>query len=78
MSKRELSQNDIDELAKKIGEMKHFEMCKVWRFTTSDDPRISNAYITSDGSKLGEIFSNRLFKHFGGFTPEISKSLGWG
>ena len=57
------------EIKIQIDSMEHYEMCKVWRFSPSGDPRLTGA--------AGLYFQERLFKHFGGFTPEISKSLGW-
>lgn len=77
MIEKELTKEEIDQVAELIEQMDHYEMCRVWRFAEVGDPRLSNGNITSDGRKLGEIFSNRLFKYFGGFTPEISKNLGW-
>lgn len=74
---KKLTQEEIDKFAVEIGNMGQYEMCRVWRFTNSEDPRISNAYTASEGRTLGTIFSDRLFKHFGGFTPAISKGLGW-
>jgi hypothetical protein len=52
-----------------INEMSHFEMCSLWRFAPSGHPffNITLPY--------AEVFQARLFNHFGGFTPEISKAL---
>lgn len=58
-----------EERKKTIDSMTHYDMCYVWRFTGSADWRIIGA--------CGDYFKDRLFKHFGGFTPEISKSLGF-
>jgi len=27
--------------------------------------------------KAGEYFKDRLFNHFGGFNPSLSKNIGW-
>ena len=54
----------------KINNMNHFEMCRLWRFAPSGHHYFDNQL------PYAEIFEKRLFKHFGGFTPEISKSLG--
>jgi hypothetical protein len=51
--------------------MEHYEMCMLWRFAPSGHPYFDKTL------PYAEIFKERLFKHFGGFTPEISKSLGW-
>ena len=53
-----------------IDAMPHEEMCRKWRFAALGDPLLQGA--------VGAYFSDRLFKHFGGFTPEISKRIGWG
>lgn len=60
-----------DEILKsQIDAMSHYELCRLWRFAEIGNPLLQG--------KTGDYFSYRLFKHFGGFTPEISKSLGWG
>jgi len=55
-------------IKEEIDAMSHEDLCRKWRFALP-------------GSKwfLGEVgayFTDRLFKHFGGFTPEISKKIG--
>jgi len=57
------------ELKTQIENMSHYDMCRVWRYASTGNPLIMG--------ETGEYFKERLFKHFGGFTPEISKSLGW-
>jgi len=53
-----------------INDMSQLEMCRIWRFGTNHE------YL--DTSKpYAEVFRKRLFVNFGGFTPEISKQLGW-
>lgn len=55
--------NEIDNLT-------HLEMCRAWRFGRKkewSDSRFESA----------EYFKKRLFNHFGGFTPSISKAIGW-
>lgn len=55
----------------KINSMSHIEMCRLWRHGPMGD------YV--DGTlPYYEVFRKRLFEHFGGFTPEISKLIGWG
>jgi hypothetical protein len=53
-----------------INQMPHFDMCKHWRFAPPGDsffdPRLP----------YHQVFRDRLFGHFHGFTPEISKALG--
>ena len=66
------SDEQIKEALQKIETMDHYEMCHLWRFA----PTGSSIYFRSD-LPTAEAFKKRLFEHFGGFTPEISKSLGW-
>jgi len=52
-----------------INALSHFDMCRIWRGHSSGHPWF-------DSSKPFHIvFWQRLFGHFGGFTPEISKAL---
>lgn len=79
MEEKVLTQEEIDKAANEIREMDHHTMCYNWRMS----PTGTNIYfrkdlIASSGTSLGDIYTDRLFKHFGGFTPEISKSIGWG
>lgn len=67
------TQDEIDAALQRIENMDHYTMCRLWRFA----PAGSEIYFRND-YPTGEAFTNRLFKHFGGFTPEISKSLGHG
>ena len=60
---------DIQKLKDRIDKMSHYKMCAKWRFAKMGDPYLSG--------EAGEYFSERLFKHFGGFTSKISKDLGW-
>jgi hypothetical protein len=65
---------EIQAALQRIENMDHYTMCKLWRFAPTWE---ENIYFRSD-LPTGDAFKNRLFQHFGGFTPEISKSLGWG
>lgn len=63
---------DTIELAKnikEIDEMSHTELCKLWRFAPWD-----NKYTVG---LTGAYLKDRLFGHFGGFNPTISKGIGW-
>lgn len=42
---------------------------QIWRFGDSSNQLLQG--------EVGEYFKDRLFKHFGGFNPQISKSLGF-
>ena len=55
----------------KINSMEHESMCRLWRFAPSEHEWFDKT------KPYSEIFRKRLFEHFGGFTPEISKSIGW-
>ena len=53
-----------------INKMEHIEMCSLWRFSAPGHPYFDSTLPYS------KVFKKRLFEHFGGFTSEISKSLG--
>ncbi len=57
------------ELKAQIDAMTHYDMCSKWRFAKVGDPLLAG--------ETGEYFKKRLFEHWGGFTPAISKALGW-
>ena len=73
----EYTQEQIDEMAKKIGTLEHYGMCFAWRQANTGSPYFRSDLITTEGKSLGDLYKERLFSHFGGFTPEISKSIGW-
>ena len=54
-----------------ISELSQYDMCSLWRFAPSGHP-----YFDASIPELFEAFQKR-FKELGGFTPEISKALGW-
>lgn len=66
------TQQEIDTALKEVQEMEHYNMCYLWRMGSVED----NIYFRSD-YPVAEVFKDRLFNHFGGFTPEISKRIGW-
>ncbi|OJV30474.1 MAG: hypothetical protein BGO32_08760 [Bacteroidetes bacterium 37-13] len=70
---QQFTQQQINEALAKIETLDHYTMCRYWRFA----PAGTEIYFRND-LPTGEAFKNRLFNHFGGFTPEISKSIGWG
>lgn len=67
----EFTEKQVEDALKAIETMDHYSMCSMWRFSKD-----GNIYLRND-LPTGEAFTKRLFEHFGGFTPEISKSLGW-
>lgn len=62
-----------EEMKTDIDNMSHYEMCRMWRFQPVG---VLHPYFDST-NPISDYFYDRLFKHFGGFTPEISKQLGW-
>jgi hypothetical protein len=59
-------QKKIDE----INSMTHEDMCRLWRFAPF------GCEIFQSDKPFFKVFQKR-FKEFGGFTPEISKKIGW-
>jgi len=57
------------EQKKEIDGMSHYELCRAWRFAEVGDPLFAD--------DTGKYFREVLFGKYGGFTPEISKRLGW-
>lgn len=53
---------------KEIEQASHEQLCRWWRFLPIG---------SYPEGKAGDRLKERLFKEYGGFTPEISKSLGW-
>jgi len=61
----------FEELKTEIDQLSHFQMCYMWRFHKG------NPVYFDSRNPISQYFRDRLFKHFGGFTPEISKQIGW-
>lgn len=51
-----------------IDSMSQYELCSKWRFAPIGDPLLAG--------DTGEYF-RKVLQEKGGFTPEISKQLGW-
>jgi hypothetical protein len=66
MSDQELAQHKAA-----IDKLTQMEMARLWRFTPSE---ANHPYFTNKA--LFEHFQAR-FKGMGGFTPAISKAIGW-
>jgi len=62
-----MTEEEVKKWKKKIDEMSQEEMASLWRFAPAGHP----AFVT--GSELCEYFDKR----FEGFTPTISKKIGW-
>lgn len=68
MSEKEIT---FQQLKDEIDQLSHYEMCKMWRMGTGRPEYFDRT------NPASQYFQDRLFKHFGGFTPEISKQIGW-
>lgn len=53
----------------KIDQMTHEELARAWRF----EPMEAAFW----HGEVGEYAQKRLFTHFGGIPPHISKKIGW-
>ena len=51
-----------------IDNMSQYDLCRMWRFSPT-----GNTLLQGD---TGQYFS-KVLKEKGGFTPQISKELGW-
>lgn len=58
----------VEDLKKEIDKMSQLELCRRWRFSIPGSPYFQG--------EVGAYFAAAL-KSVGGFTPEISKKLGW-
>ena len=66
----EFTQEQIDKALIEIENMDQETMCRMWRFQPA-----GSIYFRND-LPISKAFHKRLFIHFGGFTPEISKEIG--
>ena len=57
-----------DEQKNRIDSMSQYEMCSKWRNAPSGEPLLQG--------DTGDYFS-KVMKEKGGFTPAISKDIGW-
>ena len=62
-----MEHNDTENLKRRIDSMSQYELCFAWRFAKIGDPLFQG--------EVGKYFVKKL-KERGGFTPEISRSLG--
>jgi len=65
-----VTEQEVADWKKKIDAMSQEEMCRLWRFAEPGHP----CFVT--GTPVTEHFMKR-FNELGGFTPEISKRIGW-
>lgn len=68
------TQEQIDKALKEVEAMDHLTMARLWRFGTGPDN--TEIYFRNDYPVV-HAFKKRFFEKLGGFTPEISKQLGW-
>ena len=61
---------DKEQIEAEINALTREQMCRLWRHAPS-----GHRYFNTSGP-YWEIFDKR-FKELGGFTPEISKKIGW-
>ncbi len=52
-----------------IDAMSRFELCRLWRLSEDSNPLLQG--------EAGAYFQKRMTE-LGGFSPAISKALGWG
>lgn len=62
---------EITRQIEEINAMSHEAMCRLWRFAPPGHPWFRNDL------PFFQVFNERL-QSLGGFTPEISKRIGWG
>ena len=65
-----LTEEELENYKAEIEHMSRFNMARLWRFAPSGHPFFDNTL------PLFEIFKAR-FDSLGGFSPAISKELGW-
>jgi len=59
----------LDAVKKRIDDMTQEEMARLWRFAPVGEPLFQG--------DTGDYFKKVFFEEKGGFTPAISKGLGW-
>jgi len=69
-TEREANMDSVKIEIEKINKMSQMEMARLHRFAPSGHPYFDTTLPYS------EVFEKR-FKELGGFTPEISKAIGW-
>lgn len=62
----------VAEMKAVIDEMDHLQMATLYRNSPAGHP-----YFSSENMEVYQHFMTR-FNNFGGFTPKISKTVGWG
>ena len=67
---RQLTETEIQGYIDAVNTMDHETMARLWRFSPAENPIFSKAY------PIYDHFIKR-FNEFGGWTPELSKRIGW-
>lgn len=66
-----MTPKEIKKHKEDIAKLSRIEMAKLWRFAPSGHPYFDLRY-----AEIHEEFKKR-FADLGGFSPEISKQIGW-
>jgi hypothetical protein len=66
----EPTETELEQLRIEISQMSHYQMARRYRYAPSGDPMFRFDL------PLNRLFMER-FKQLGGWTPEISKQVGW-
>ena len=70
MNKERVITEDEQRIIDQINQMSQIDMASLWRFAPSGHPYF-------DTTKPYFRVFNKRFAELGGFTPTISKSIGW-
>jgi len=66
---------------KEVNAADHEQICRWWRFLPSPGTGAIGEHsfkaALAREAKIMDRIGERLYKEFGGFTPEISKKIGW-
>ena len=65
-----MTEQEVAEAKARIDNLTRYEMARMWRFTPSGHPYFDRRL------PLADYFEAR-FNALGGFSPSISKALGW-
>lgn len=68
-----MNKDEIEKAKKDIDGMSQTSMASLWRFAPVGHPYFNSF----DNKEISEYFAMK-FKEKGGFTPAISKEIGWG
>jgi len=69
-----MSEIEIKKCKEEIDNLSHEEMCKLWRFIPAGQNLCPS---NKENNMEVEEYFIKKFHSLGGFTPEISKKIGW-